>query len=133
MAKVGCFGDVVFSVSRSKASVITEMSWGSSAKWATHDRHMQDPELEFMGTDADEIKLKIHLSRFLGVDPMEEMVKLFDYERSGSPQSLIVGNKAYGKYKWVIVSTERTLEERDGHGNLLTADVQLNLRAYNRR
>ena len=131
MAEIGCLGNVIFVVSREK--ILTPgngVEWNSGAKWAEHDRHMQSPALEFTGLEADSIVLPIHLSKLLGVDPMKQIWELFDYERNGTPVSLTIGNHAYGRYKWVIKNSDRTLERFDGKGNLLVAEISLSLKGY---
>lgn len=130
MGKIGCLGDVIFSVSNQQVLTIENMMWNSSANYQSHDRHLQDPALEFTGTGSDEINFDIHLSTFLGVDPMEQIVKLFQYEREGKLLMLVIGPKAYGKYRWVITDTGRSINHFDGNGNLLSADVSLKMKSY---
>lgn len=130
MATVGCLGDVIFEVSREKIETVNKMVWSSGAKWESHNRHLKDPMLEYVGMESDEIKLEIHLSAMLGVDPMEEISKLFQYEREGRLLPMVLGDHAYGKYRWVIESTERTIDYFDGQGNLISADVSLNMKGY---
>jgi hypothetical protein len=130
MATPGCLGDVIFTVSKEQVETVNSLVWKSSAKWGTLDRHLQSPLLEYSGMDADEIQLSIHLSGFLGVDPMDEITRLFKYEREGTLLPLVLGEHAYGKYRWVIISTEREASYFDGAGNLLVADVTLQLKGY---
>lgn len=99
---IGSLGDVVFQVSRDTVMTIDNIQWNSGAKWEEHQRHLQDPAMEFVGMEADEMSFEIYLSRTLGVDPMEQIVKLFTYERNGTLLPLTIGNKKYGKYRWVI-------------------------------
>ena len=130
MAQIGCLGDVIFTVARGKVLTPENVQWGSSANHQEHDRHLYSPALEFTGLGADEMSLKIHLSRYLGVEPMEQIVKLFAYEREGTLLPLVIGNHAYGRYRWVIVSTQRDLKHFDGDGNLVEVDVNLKLKGY---
>lgn len=130
MASIGTFGDIVFSVSKSQVNTFDGMKWDSSAKYASHNRHLKDVLLEFTGTDADKITFSMYFSVFLGVDPMTEIVKLLNIERSGRAERLIIGKKGYGKYKWVITSTSKDLERFDDRGNLIVAKVNVSLMAY---
>ena len=132
MGKIGCLGDVIFTVSKDQVLTIENMSWNSSANYQAHDRHLQDPALEFTGTGSDEISLDIHLSAFLGVKPMDQIVKLFQYEREGKLLPLVIGPKAYGKYRWVITDTGREMKHFDGKGNVLSVDLNLKLKSYTR-
>jgi Phage P2 GpU. len=130
MATIGTLGDIVFSVSRNQVRTFDGMKWNSSAQYATHNRHLKDVLLEFTGTDADKISFSMFFSVFLGVDPMTELVKLLDAERSGKVMRLVIGSKAYGKNKWVITGTAKDLERFDQKGNLLIAKVSISLSAY---
>lgn len=133
MAVIGSLDNIVFSVSRGLVKTFDGMKWDNSVQYATHNRHLKDPLLEFTGSDADTISFKMTFSVFLGVDPMAEITKLLSAERSGKIMRLVIGSKAYGKYKWVITKTSNDLERFDGKGNLLVAEVSVSLKAYSRR
>lgn len=126
---VGCLGDVVFQVSEDTILTIDNIQWNSGAKWEEHERHLKDPALEYVGMEADEMSFDIYLSKTLGVDPMKQIVTLFTYERNGTLLPLTIGNKAYGKYRWVIVSTTRKFEVTDQAG-VSSVTVGLNLKGY---
>lgn len=70
------------------------------------------------------------LSAYLGVDPMAELVKIWTYERSGKPLSLVVGERAYGKYKWTIKSHKIKMRTYDKRGNVTGASVSVELLEY---
>lgn len=130
MATIGTLGDIVFSVSRETVKTFEGMKWDSSAKYATHERHLKDVLLEFTGTDADTITLNVYFSIFLGVNPMQEITKLLDAERSGKVMRLVVGSKAFGRNKWVIEKISKDLDRFDNKGNLLVAKVSISLKEY---
>jgi len=130
---LGSLGDIVFSVSRDKVLTFDKLKWNSSAQYATHKRHLKTDLLEHTGLDTDKISFSMYFSIFLGVDPMPELVKLFEAERAGKALRLVIGKKAYGKYKWVIKKQDRTLEHIDNEGNVLEAAVNISLEAYSWR
>lgn len=130
MATIGTLGDIVFSVSQKKTSTFDNMKWDSSAKYGKHERHLQETLLEFIGTENDTITFTMYFSVFLGINPMQEIVKLLEAERSGKVMRLVIGPKAYGKNRWVITSTSKGLERFDAEGNLLVASVNVTLEAY---
>ena len=122
MAIVGCLGDVIFTVSRSVVRTLDNMTWSGSARYATHERHLTHALTEFTGLDPDKITFDILLSADLGVDPIAEVVKLWNIERSGRAVPLTVGTKGYGKYRWNIVKHEMKMknilqERRRTHGH----------------
>jgi phage protein U len=130
MAVIGTLGDIVFSVSRNQVNTFDNLKWDSSAKYASHERHLQETLLEFVGTDNDTITFSMYFSVFLGINPMNEIIKLLNAERSGKVMRLVIGQKAYGRNKWVITKTSKDLERFDKKGNLLTAKVSVTLEAY---
>ncbi|MDR1705893.1 MAG: phage tail protein [Clostridiales bacterium] len=130
MAIIGTLGDVVFSVSSSQVRTFDGMKWDSSVRYAQHERHLKDTLLEFVGTDPDKISFSMYFSVFLGINPIEEITKLLNAERNGVVMRLVIGVKAYGKDKWVIERTSKSLEKYDNEGNLLTASVDVSLLAY---
>lgn len=131
MAVIGCLGDVVFEVSRNSVLTPDNIQWNSGAKWETHERHLRDPALEFVGLEADEMSFEIYLSRTLGVDPMKQIVKLFSYERKGTLLPLVIGTHAYGRYRWVITKTTRKFQVTDQLG-VSSVTVGLSLKGYTR-
>lgn len=83
MGMVGCLGDIVFTVSDRTIETINNVTWSGSARYATHQRHGTHALTEFTGLDPDKMTFDIVLSAYLGVDPIAEVVKLWNYERGG--------------------------------------------------
>ena len=130
MAIVGCLGDVIFTVSRSVVRTLENMTWSGSARYATHERHLTHALTEFTGLDPDKITFDILLSAELGVDPIAEVVKLWNIERSGRAVPLTVGTKGYGKYRWNILKHEMKMKTFYGNGDVHTATVSVSLQEY---
>jgi hypothetical protein len=127
---VGSFGDLIFLVSSSQICTFESMTWQNNARWSEHERHLNDPLPEFLGNQNDKMTFAMVLSIFAGTNPMTELVKILNMERSGSPHYLVVGDKAYGKGRWVIQSSKIELQRFDGAGDLLSAKVSVTLLAY---
>ncbi len=130
MAIVGCLGDVIFTVSRSVVRTLDNMTWSGSARYATHERHLTHALTEFTGLDPDKITFDILLSAELGVDPIAEVVKLWNIERSGRAVPLTVGTKGYGKYRWNILKHEMKMKTFYRNGDVHTATVSVSLQEY---
>ena len=62
MAVVGTWGDIVFSVSRRQIKTFDGLKWDSGAKYATHDRHLKEPLLEFTGTEVESMSFTMFFS-----------------------------------------------------------------------
>ena len=112
---------------------IDNVTWSGSARYATHQRHGTHALTEFTGLDPDKMSFDIVLSAYLGVDPITEVVKLWNYERSGIAVPLVIGNKGYGKYRWSVLDHKMKMKTYDGRGNVTSATVTVNLQEYLRR
>lgn len=130
MAIIGCLGDVIFTVSRNVVRTLDNMTWSGSARYATHERHLTHALTEFTGLDPDKITFDILLSAELGVDPIAEVVKLWNIERSGRAVPLTIGTKGYGKYRWNITKHEMKMKTFFKNGDVHTATVSVSLQEY---
>lgn len=130
MGYIGCLGDIPFGVSSSIVQTVQNVNWSGSARYKTHERHLTHALTEFTGLEPDEFTFDIYLSAFLGVKPMDAITALWDYERSGRALSLVLGDHAYGKYRWTVVSHKIKAETFDANGNILTAKVTVKLKEY---
>ncbi|MGD9567515.1 MAG: phage tail protein [Sedimentibacter sp.] len=130
MAQVGCLGDIIFQVSSKEVKTIDNVIWSGSVRYSEHKRHLTNALTEFTGIDADTISFEMVLSIYLGVEPMGELGKIWEYERSGKALSLVIGEKTYGKFKWNIKSHKIKMQTFDGKGNLTGATVSIDLLEY---
>lgn len=127
---VGALGDIVFQVTEETIETLDNFTWSGSANWATHHRHGTDAITEFTGRGTDEISFDIYLSAFLGVNPMEEIKKIWAYERAGTPVGMTIGEHKYGRYRWGIQSHTTKAENWTGTGDLLACTVSVKLIEY---
>ena len=127
---IGCLGDIVFQVSEETVYTLDNMTWSGSARYAVHERHLNHALTEFTGLDPDQISFDIMLCSELGADPITEVVKLWDIERSGQAVPLTIGTKAYGKYRWNIVKHEMKPKAHRANGDIHTATVSGSLQEY---
>lgn len=130
MAIIGIWGPVAFSVSQRAVKTFDGMKWESAVKYATHDRHLKEPLLEFTGTDVESITFSMFFSAFLGINPILEITKLRRAMQNGDVYRLVIGAKAYGTHKWAIKSLSTSLERYDNRGNLLVASVNVTMNSY---
>lgn len=128
--QVGVLGDIVFQVSSKVIKTFDNLEWSGSARYSEHNRHLTNTLTEFTGIDPDIMSFDMKLSAYLGVDPMVELVKIWTYERSGKPLTFVVGEKAYGKYKWTIKSHKIKMKTYDKRGNVTSVSVSINLLEY---
>ena len=127
---LGALGDITFEVSDEVVQTLNNLSWGGSARYATHQRHGYHAMCEFTGMGADTLSFDITLSAYLGVNPMTAIGQLWTYERAGTTLPMVLGNKAYGKYRWVITKHSMKGQFFDGAGDLTHCKVSVNLQEY---
>ncbi len=127
---VGCLGDIVFQVSDKTIETIDNFKWSGSARYSTHQRHGTNALTEFTGVDPDKISFDITLSAYLGVNPQMELYKIWNAERSGAALPLVLGDKAYGKYRWNILSHSTVGKYFDSAGVLTHIVVSVSLQEY---
>jgi len=130
MANIGCLGEIPFMVSSRTIQTIQNATWSGSARYGIHDRHLGDALTEYTGRDPDGFTFDMQLSAYLGVDPMDAIVKLWGYLRNGTAVPLTIGDKAYGKYRWNVTKIKIKMENHDRRGNLTSADVSVELQEY---
>lgn len=133
MAQIGSFGDLVFSVSENAVRTFDKLSWKVSAKYTTHDRHIKNDVLEFLGPEPQGIDFTMAFSVFHGTNPLSEIKKLNKMVNEGITERLIIGGKKYGSYKWVITSVSSTLEKYDNQGNCWSATAKVTMKEYPKR
>jgi len=96
--------------------------------YAQHDRINNKPRLQFLGLGLQEhdIKLNFHASF---CTPEDELKKLKDVAKYGTPLKFIKGN---GEYIGVFVITEITsaTEQTTNEGDLISIQVDLKLQEY---
>ena len=136
MAVVGYLGKpdakegIVFTVTDDVIETLHNFQWSGSARYATHNRHNTHALTEFTGLDPDKISFDMTLSKVFGVDPMVELAKIWNFERSAAALSLVLGEHGYGKYKWNVVNHKMKAEYHDGNGDLLSVVVSISLVEY---
>lgn len=130
MRTVGCLGDIAFEVSTKTLMTLNNFVWSGSVRFSEHQRVGTNALTEFAGIDADHISFDIILSAYLGVNPLQEMIKIWEHERNGDTLPLVVGNKAYGKYRWCITDHQIKSQSFDGDGDITSATVSISLLEY---
>ena len=127
---VGCLGDIVFKVSSETVRTLSNFQWAGNVNYSTHKRHAGNSLVEFTGIQPDTINFDIYLSHALGVDIIQECNRIWDYARTAKTLPFVLGDKAYGKYRWVNKAHKIKYETYDPNGNPLSAKVTLSLMEY---
>lgn len=133
MARIGSFGDLVFSVSENTVKTFDQISWKTSAKYATHDRHIKADVQEFLGPEPGSISFTMAFSVFYGTNPLSEVMKLNEMVKRGIIERLVIGGRVYGSYKWVISEVSAELKRYDNKGHCWAATAQVAMQEYPKR
>ncbi|MEY9975726.1 phage tail protein [Lysinibacillus sp. RC79] len=130
MAIIGSYGEIVFEVSPKKIQTFNDFQRTNSPRWQEHEIIGQKPILEFEGPGVDTISFKVLLRADLGVNPEEQLVKLRKFARWGQKALFIRGNKPISTNYWVITDLLEKHRHIDNQGNVLTIEVDLDLKEY---
>ena len=133
MAKVGSLGNIVFLVSEKEIMTFSGFQHTAGAVYASHNRHLKSPLLEFTGVNSESLTFSVLLSSSLGVNPLEEHKKMLLAMKEGKALRLLLGAKQFGNYKWVITNIQFKARTISPRGGVLDADVTLTLSAYEKR
>jgi phage protein U len=130
VAIIGSLGDIVFEVSNQKVRTFNDFSRSASARWADHEIIGRKPLSEFIGPDLDEIKFRMRFDVALGLNPRNELDRLLIKCRTGKPETLVIGGKPLGMFKWTVRQVGQSWKTFDGAGRLLVAEVDVTLKEY---
>jgi len=121
---------VLFTSSLEEFRTPKNIKWGGSARYSTHERHLTDTLTEFTGLDPDSFSFDMLLTAELGVDPMQELAKIWAYERNAEAVGLVMGGHAYGRYRWTVRKLETKVEYTNVLGDLYAVEVSVELLEY---
>lgn len=127
---IGCLGDVVFEVSDQTVETINNVQWAGSVRYAVHQRHNDNALTEYMGREPDTMSFELILNQYLGPNPTDECIKIWNYERNAEPVPLYIGDRIFGKYRWNVVSHTMKMQTHDAKGNCTSAIVSVELQEY---
>lgn len=121
---------VMIQATEEMVRTLEKWKWSGKARWAVHKRHGGDSLTEFTGRDTDEMKCNIKLVAELGLKPMEELVRIWRWEREGVPLAITIGEHNYGRYRWVIQEHDTEIQYTDTEGNVYCCEVTLKFLEY---
>ncbi|ABO49752.1 conserved hypothetical protein [Desulforamulus reducens MI-1] len=127
---IGVFGDVVFEVSSRRIRTFDDFSRSITSRWEDHNIVGRKPMPEFVGPTLDTVSFSMRFDAHFGVNPRSEMDKLLIMCRSGEAETLIIGGKPLGVYKWVITDVKQSWSVVDNKGNVIIGVVDVTLKEY---
>lgn len=130
MAVMANIGQVVFQVSSKTLRTLDELSRSSSPRWATHDRYLQKPRMQFIGPGKDSISFNVTLDSRFGVDPRKEAERFITLAQQGRPMGFAVGGKKMGTHLWVLTDVQLGDWRINRKGEVTRIVVSLSLEEY---
>lgn len=127
---IGFYGDIIFETSDERILNFSGFQRSATARWASHEVIQGKPASEFLGPDLDRITFTVHLKGRFGVNVQEEMDRWLIKCRAGDVDTLVIGNKALGIYKWKIISVSQMWNVIMNKGEVISADVDIELEEY---
>lgn len=122
---IGTLGSVIFMVNSNRVMTFESLTRNGGARYQKHQVILDKAKLEFLSPELDTITLPIRLDKFLGVNPLTEINKLRRFMNTGYRLPLIIGGKFYRH--WVIESMDETWKNLDSWGNIIVAEININL------
>ncbi|MDX8367789.1 phage tail protein [Cytobacillus sp. IB215665] len=130
MAKIGTFGEIVFEISPNKTQTFKDFNRTGSARWNDHDIIGHKPKSEFNGPGLEEINFTIILKAEFGINPIKQLEMLREMRDTGKVAPFILGGKPISQNYWSIQKLSESHKVIDNQGNLLNAEVQIDLKEY---
>lgn len=128
---IGSLGSkVIFEVSDETVMTLNNLTKDVSGNWAKHEIIGGKAKSEFIGPNLQAIKFTIHLNAMLGVRPVNVMDTLEKMVDQGEHEILAIGCRKIGSHTWKINSISETYKTILNKGEILSADVDLNLEEY---
>ena len=121
---------IMFEVSPEKILTFAEFIRRNNVRFAEHNTLLRKPVNEYIGPALDVIDLRIILKAQYGVNPQEEFNKLIRLQRNGATLSIVVGQSAFGMFRWVISNLGIPHEKIDNKGMITSSTVNISFKEY---
>lgn len=136
MKKIGYFGKLVFRLGVNELSgrpemlSFNELQWNMSVNFTEHVRHGKKPLLEMTSRNCDTVSMKIYFMASLGVNPVEMVVLLRDYNREAKVFPLVIGGKRFATHKYVISDVSNEIRTISFQGKITQVIASVTFKEY---
>ena len=128
---VGNWGkDIVFSVSDRKVQTFKDMTRTVGSQWATHSRIGRKDQAEYLRPTLQKITFTMELNALYGVNPRTMLNKLANLAERGTVNTLVIGGKRVGSYRWRITDISEEWETIYNGGEWARAKVNVTMQEY---
>lgn len=130
MAEIGHFGKVVFATSDKKILTFNNFTQRISGNWSEHKLIGRKPKKEFNGAGLRQVTFQILLDVNYGVKPRKLLETMEKMVETGAADYLVIGCKAVGKNRFVMINMSETWDVIYSGGELAQANVNVTLEEY---
>ncbi len=128
---VGNWGtDIIFSVSDRKVQTFKSMTRTVGSQWATHSRIGRKDQVEYLRPALQKITFTMELDAWYGVKPRAVLDKLAACTERGTVNTLVIGGRRVGNYRWRITDLSEEWETIYNRGELARAKVNVTMQEY---
>ena len=129
--EVGSWGtDIVFCVSDSRIFTFRDFKRSSGSEWAMHTRIGSRDQPEYIKPALQKVSFTMDLDAQYGVRPRDTLDMLIRHTEEGTVNTLVVGGKKVGRYRWRITSLSEAWEIVYTRGELARAKVDVTMEEY---
>jgi hypothetical protein len=127
---IASFSKKVFSVSGNKIYTFSGLQYSSS--YATEDQDVEGkkPSTYKKGPGLNTMDFSVKLDAAFKINPKKEINDWESIKDTGIPYVFILGNKSFGKNKWLLVDVSASDMNIDNVGNILSANLSLKFTEY---
>lgn len=128
---IGNWGtEIVFRVSEREALLLQNLSRTVTAEWAKHSRIGLKDQSEFIRPGLQQVTFTMVLDATLGIRPRATIERLEAATERGEVNTLVIGGRRVGHYRWKITNQSETWETLLNGGELLRASVSVAMEEY---
>jgi len=127
---IASFSKKVFSVSSNKIYTFSGLQYSSNYSTEDQDVEGKKPSTYKKGPGLNAMDFSVKLDASFKINPRKEITEWENIKDAGIPYVFILGNKALGKNKWLLVDVSASDMNIDNAGNILLANLSLKFTEY---
>ncbi len=127
---IGCFGELVFSVSSLRIFTLDGISGSTGSEWATHNTIGGKPKSEKTGVKLKKYKFTVMLDSRFGEPPRVMLALIHKMVEEGRVEYLIIGSAPVGMCQYKMTDASEEWECVTAGGKLVRCKVEITLEEY---
>lgn len=127
---IGCFGELVFSVSSRRIFTPDGISGSTGSEWVTHNVIGGKPKSEMTGAKLKKYKFTVTLDSKLGEPPRIMLALIHKMVEEGRVDYLIIGSAPVGMCQYKMTDVSEEWECVAAGGKLVRCKVEITLEEY---